>query len=274
MKLVWDELAVNLVYTFIYVTFKVHYTTGHSHTALYFNKKSIKPEQCEHCDMWIKQIHQNRNGTRNMKTVLLCTNSSSFDLILICENTYESHSLYTLRALSILHPNLSPVSNPQKPNTRLCKEVGAPQKNKPQDKMETGFRKIRTKVHLVLGPLQLWLTSPSHLLVLSVLWGQLHNHVRSQGKGRGGRILGHSSLLWFWNHPETQRKCTVIEWANLKKTPQKVDEWRSLSAGMILHTGRMKTRLLHLLNLKLNTVVSPQLLLTLADSSASHAKML
>lgn len=90
-----------------------------------------------------------------MKTVLLCTNSSSFDLILICENTYESHSLYTLRALSILHPNLSPVSNPQKPNTRLCKEVGAPQKNKPQDKMETGFRKIRTKVHLVLGPLQL-----------------------------------------------------------------------------------------------------------------------
>lgn len=51
MKLVWDELAVNLVYTFIYVTFKVHYTTGHSHTALYFNKKSIKPEQCEHCDM-------------------------------------------------------------------------------------------------------------------------------------------------------------------------------------------------------------------------------
>lgn len=117
LQLIWTKKR--LVYTFIYVTFKVRYTTGHSHTALYFNKKSIKPEQCEHCDMWIKQIHQNRNGTRNMKTVLLCKNSSSFDLILSYENTYESHNLYTLRALSILHPNLSQVSNPQKPNTHF-----------------------------------------------------------------------------------------------------------------------------------------------------------
>lgn len=91
LQLIWTKKR--LVYTFIYVTFKVRYTTAHSHTALYFNKKSIKAEQCEHCDMWIKQIHQNRNGTGRMKTVLLCKNSRSFDLILSYENTYESHSL-------------------------------------------------------------------------------------------------------------------------------------------------------------------------------------
>lgn len=194
MKLVWDELAVNLnqkktgIYIYLHKC-AILQATVIQHFILIRKASNLNSVT------WIKQIHQNRNGARNMKTVLLCKNSSSFDLILSYENTYESHSLYTLRALSILHPNLSLVSNLQKPNTRLCKEVGAPRKNKPQDKMETRFRKIRTKVHLVLGPLQLWLTSPSHLLVLSVLWGQLHNHVRSQEKGRGGRILGHSSPL-------------------------------------------------------------------------------